>query len=262
MINDAYNVESRKLKKPSILETSFNAVLQLPAMESEQMKSIVEEIDPEFVCLGEYRAGSFRVNQQSGEVFNDGKPAFKGHRFHKGQKAFLVLENTSDGQHINFCYSILPPYSSWEDFTAQALAFFRGFVKRFELCVIKKLAIRTIDELKVPSSNNRLVAISDLLKTVPAGIDRLPNGRIKEFIFRDVVYYPEHEVEAATVRALKPGDGKNLPSMILDTDVATLCGLDAKNEDDLMRKLNQIRFVRHHLFFGSIGNKALEACDD
>ena len=173
-----------------------------------------------------------------------------------------MLENVSDGQHVNFCYSIMPPYSSWKDFMAQALAFFSGFVKKLDSCIIKRIAIRTIDELKVSNDNNdRLVAITDLLKIAPKGIDQLPNGRIEEFSFRDVVYYPEHKVHAITARALKPGNGKNLPSMILDTDVSVLCGLDVKDVEGLMKYLKKIRFVRHHLFFGSIGDKSLEACN-
>lgn len=255
------NAESVQLKRPPLKEMVFSVTLQMPALDEPQMKEIVRRIAPDMSDSGRLEFGSFRINPSVAKL-ESCESHFSGLRFHCGQNLFLTIENCSDARHVNFNYSILPPYSSWKEFTNRAYGCYKRFVGEVRAVAIKRVAVRTVDELTVSRKRPGPIRMNEILKNAPAAIEGLSGGRVDAFEFRDSVYFRQYDVQASTLRAMKPKAPGQLPNWILDTDVFHVGAIDPADSKALEDLLRRIRIVRHKLFFGSMGERCREACDE
>lgn len=254
-------VESVRLKTPPLREMVFSVTVQMPPLGESRMCEIVKRIEPALMKAGRLESGRFKVNPAAAKL-EACESHFSGLRFHSGQNLFLTLENCSDALHVNFNYSILPPYSSWDEFSEKAYACYKRFVGEVKAVAIKRVAVRTIDELTVSRKRPGPVGLNEILKNAPAAIEGLGGGRIDAFEFRDSVYLAQYDLHATTLRAMKATAPGCVPNWILDTDVFYIGAIrpdDSKSTDEVLKR---IRFVRHKLFFGSMGKRCREACDE
>jgi uncharacterized protein (TIGR04255 family) len=149
--------------------------------------------------------------------------------------------------------SRLEPYEEWSGFQAEALRFWRIFLELADPTIIHRLGVRYINRIPLETGEP-----SRYLSTVPAPPPGLALAT-ESFFHQDTYPVPGYPYVINWVRTIQPAgtepaDGR---ALIVDIDVFTyeLIQLD---QDTLVRRLQEMRWLKNKVFFSCMTPHALE----
>lgn len=146
-----------------------------------------------------------------------------------------------------FSFSRLKPYEAWEKSYPETVKLWNIYLKRFNPKNIKRLAVRYINVIEIPSAQ---VELSDYFVQPPQPPEGLPQS-LEGFLSRLVIRYDE--VTRATVTITPQPQGKpNTMPIVFDIDVFSSVNLPASYE-----KLDQ-EFARLHEIVWTVFKKSLK----
>jgi uncharacterized protein (TIGR04255 family) len=201
---------------------------------------------------------SLRVVEIEGRVEPGKQPiqsirdkGWKGHRV-KSSDAKHVAQFNRDG----FVFSRLKPYEDWERFVSEAMRLWQVFREMAKPEEVGRLGLRYIN--RFPLTPNERDVENYLLPApqTPRGVALV----LGQFLHHDLLNVPEHPYAVRVVRTLQEPQSRDdlRCHAILDIDAFTE---EAFEPDDgaLMRRLEDLRWLKNKVFFGSITDKALAA---
>ncbi|MEW6363673.1 MAG: TIGR04255 family protein [Acidobacteriota bacterium] len=176
---------------------------------------------------------------------------WKGLRFRSGD-ARQVARFNRDG----FVMSRLEPYVNWAQLEGEALRLWRIFVGIADPLSIQRVGVRFVNRIKLPQGELRF---EEYIQPAPAPPHDL-HLPFASFLHRDLLAVPGHPYAVSVVRTVqRPVGGDVLGiSLIIDIDVFTTQE-SALDDSVLLARLQEMRWVKNKVFFGSLTDRALEA---
>lgn len=168
------------------------------------------------------------------------------------QKTSHVLQCRTNG----FTFSRLSPYGGWQGLRAAAKAEWDALLKFVPPFTVKRIAVRYINDLKLPV---QLQDFADFLSCPPEVPVGLPQG-VSSFLQRVVVPDGEHNCVSIITQSLdegphQPNDEINV---LLDIDVFRMTNIDPSDFDKIWIGLDELREQKNRMFFGHITDKLVE----
>lgn len=241
------------LSRPPLVETAFCVNMRCKILQFDEIVAIVKTIAPTYIKHEEIHRQEIHVsNGTDGAIRQVDKVV--GARFRKDANHILTLQGNGADEML-FAYSLLSPYSSWNEFIKEALSLYGKFKLQVSIDAIVRIGVRSIDRI-IPMAG--LLNLRDILKVVPPGVAGLDSPVVKDFLYKDTIYSKELNLHVTMIRATQSGIPGSLPNVILDTDVFfTNEGL--VSDHFLERRLEDVRAMKDHVFKNSVGEKYLEA---
>lgn len=151
-------------------------------------------------------------------------------------------------------FSQLEPYEDWDSFQTEALRFWHIFLELAKPTVIQHLGVRYINRIALGDSEQP----SQYLNTIPApppGLELTDES----FFHQDTYSIPGYSYSINWVRTIQPAGANSADgrSLIVDIDVfiQDLLQLD---QDTLVQRLQEMRWLKNKVFFSCITNHALK----
>ena len=175
---------------------------------------------------------------------------WKGLRYRSRDEKHIAQFNR-DG----FIFSRMEPYVDWAQFTSEWLKLwdvFRGLAQSLE---IHRIGLRFINRIVLPPGELRFEDYIQPAPTVPAGLDLPHLG----YMHQDTLAVPGHPYGINVIQTIQlPQTAGTLGvSLILDIDVFTVKSFELEAAE-LSRRLEEMRWLKDKVFFGSITEKAKE----
>lgn len=242
----------KTLCHPPLLETALSIIMKIPMLEMNAIGNFVAKVAPDFKMVRELVQQTFTLTPDS---ISSQSPAPKpfGRQYTKDKNLVLLIQNRSL-EEVEFVFSVLPPYTNWEDLYNSARPILDAFIVNFHVACINRIAVRSIDRLFAPYDG---CAITDIIKTVPPDIGALSTPFVHGFNYHDMMYYKDFDLCATVIRATSPASKDPRFSVILDSDVST----PPKRSyvaDDINTQLRKIVELKDIIFFNSVGDKCME----
>ncbi len=152
-----------------------------------------------------------------------------------------------------FTFNKLKPYTTWEDFSAQALRFWDKYVEAANPVRITRLAVRYINAVEIPRDRIDLDDYFTVAPRVPAELE--DRSVIASFHSRVTAAVDDHaQVNVVLTNASNPSG----PAIILDIDV--FMEIDEEPGLDVRPALESLRSIKNDVFFASITEKTAALC--
>ena len=240
------------LKRPPLLETALSVIVKSPPLTMDAIGGFVDSNAPGFTMKREFRHQTFTFNPGTGSSSSN-DPVPTGRQYMKDKNLALMIQNKSSDS-VEFVFSVLPPYTRWPDLYNIAKPILHGFLKTFNMPIVLRIAIRSIDRLFAPSDG---CPVTDIIKNVPPDIAGLKTPIVHGFNYQDTMYYPEFHLCATVIRATQQLPNEPRYTVILDSDVFTPpeCSFSV---DAIESQLDKIVKLKDTIFFQSVGDKCME----
>lgn len=155
-----------------------------------------------------------------------------------------------------FTFSRLSPYGCWQDLRDAAQSEWDALLKFMPPFTVKRIAVRYINDLKLPAP---LQDFADFLSCPPEVPVGLPQG-VSSFLQRVVVPDVEHNCVSIITQSLdegphQPNDEINV---LLDIDVFRMTNIEAADFDKIWSGLDELREQKNRMFFGHITDRLVE----
>ncbi len=233
--------------KAPIIEAIFDIQLT-PEQEisHEVFAEAHKEIRDEFPIVNTtyFITGQLQVDTQNvGEIKGD---------LSKSIPVGKMFSNKDKNRHIqmksnSYTFNMQPPYTKWEDFSAQAFKYFEFYKKFVPIKSINRVAVRYINQINIP-----LPLKNPDLNTFFTCVPKIPNGlpnELHNFLNQiQVPYKEDNTVLSITQTILQEKDNK-LP-FLLDIDVFKI--KDIANDKSLVDVFNKLRDLKNLAFENSI----------
>lgn len=157
-----------------------------------------------------------------------------------------------------FTFSRLSPYVEWGALRADALRLWEAFYKAVQPQTITRLAVRYINEIKIPLPIEKF---GDYLVCPPQAPDSLPQA-LSGFMQRVII--PDEKTNSISiVNQLFEGnseisDGKEVITVVLDIDVFRQVSIDTSRANDIFAVLDVLREQKNKMFFEHLTEQAVE----
>lgn len=151
-------------------------------------------------------------------------------------------------------FSRLQPYETWQNFSSEAIKFWKTFLHLVKPVAMRRLGVRYINRILVKEGEE----LSDYLEIVPSplpGLDLLG----KSFFHRDQYQVPGYPYTVNWVQTSQPKEsisGRE-KAIIVDIEVFTDEVIEL-GEEKLLQHLSEMRWVKNKIFFSCITAKALK----
>ncbi|MEZ4320842.1 MAG: TIGR04255 family protein [Myxococcota bacterium] len=182
----------------------------------------------------------FRV--QGGEAASVG--------FQHGLRGFSFFSPNQDrvvqARRDGFTFSKLHPYESWEKLCDEAKELWGHYREVAHPSLVKRLAVRYINRIPLPSDPVRLPDWFNLHPTTPD-----PLGPMEEFLVRTVWSHPDDSSYRAVATQVTQSDVDGNPTVVLDIDVFTVTE-GSFEENDIWKILDDLHEYKNDVFFGTI----------
>lgn len=153
--------------------------------------------------------------------------------------------------------SRLAPYVDWDELRNEAKTCWAALLEISGLPSVSRIAVRYINELKIPLPFGDFNEFLTCPPTVPAA---LPQA-ISEFLTRVVIPDPDNQTVSIVTQALQAPpsftEGKTVVPVILDIDVYRLGVLPAEG-GEIWGVLDILREQKNKMFFEHLTEKAVE----
>lgn len=240
------------LKKPPLLETALSVIVKSPPLTMDAIGAFVDSNAPGFTMKQEFSHQTFTIDPNTGSsVSKDPMPI--GRQYIKDKNLVLMVQNKSS-EAVEFVFSILPPYTRWQDLYDKAAPLLHAFLKAFHISRINRIAVRSIDRLFAPFEG---CPVTDIIKNVPPDIAGLKTPIVLGFRYQDTMYYPDSELMATVIRVTQKLLNDPRFAVILDTDVFTPPDR-TYSFDAIEPQLANIVDLKDKIFFASVGDKCME----
>jgi len=154
-----------------------------------------------------------------------------------------------------FTFSRLEPYTTWDEFRTEAQRLWKQYSDIAKPDSINRVAVRFINNLQLPMP---IPDFAEYLTASPTIPNKLPQG-ISSFLTRNVIYYPEDNVQVIIIQALENIISNTKPApVILDID-AFIVSNEGITEEMAWETLEKLRQIKNDVFFESITEKLKEA---
>lgn len=163
-----------------------------------------------------------------------------------------VLQCRTNG----FTFSRLSPYGSWDELKTAAKFEWDQFLTVAPQFVIHRIAVRYINELKLPMP---FKDFDEYLACPPEVPSQLPQA-VSSFLQRVVMPDPENNCTSIVTQALEePGQ---LPTthltVLLDVDVFRMAEIVSTDSERIWQELDQLRIQKNRMFFAHITDKMVD----
>jgi uncharacterized protein (TIGR04255 family) len=175
--------------------------------------------------------------------------SLKGIRFQSTDKR-QVAQFNRDG----FVFSRLAPYENWNRLCGEALRLWALQSQLAKPAGVQRLGLRFVNRIV---ASNEAVALRDYLSVPPQPPTGL-NLPFAGFLHHDAFAVPGHPYAINLIRTIQPPvpNGTGV-ALILDIDVCSTQPFDAEG-GMLEQRLNDMRWLKNKVFFGSVTERALE----
>jgi uncharacterized protein (TIGR04255 family) len=158
-------------------------------------------------------------------------------------------------------FSRLEPYEEWGIFQAEAMRFWDIFLELAAPSSIQRLGVRYIN--RIPLRDGEMP--STYLKTTPSSISELELPT-ESFFYQDTYQVPGYSYQINWVRTIQsqqptPVNIHN-QSLIIDIDVFTTVEFIDLDRESLIKRLEEMRWIKNKIFFSCITQTALEKFGD
>lgn len=240
-----------ELSDSPLIETALSVSIVAPPMMRDAMLGFCEKNAHDFKIIRDIEERTM-VFAFSDRPSVDDKKAWSGIQLKKNDNLVLTLKNDHDS--VVFMFSVLRPYTSWNDLHRYAKPILDAFLLLFQAPKIVRVGIRSINRIFAPYVN---CPVTDMIKTVPPDIDGLQSPSMYEFSYQDTMYYPQFGLFSTVRRFTQPIPNDPRFAAILDIDVFTQPNRTF-NADQLEELTGKIVELKDAVFFGTIGEKCLE----
>lgn len=176
------------------------------------------------------------------------KNAWKGVRFRTADEKNIVQFNR-DG----FVYSRLAPYQNWTGFSSESLRLWQFFNEMAKPDEINRLGLRFINRIELPAGDGNFENYIRPAPQSPRGIELPFYG----FLYQETLAVPGYPYAINLIRTIQPPQDNGGFAVIIDIDVFTEVGVEFESSR-IKEMLEQMRWLKNKLFFGSITDQALE----
>jgi len=175
---------------------------------------------------------------------------WKGLRYQSLDKKHIAQFNR-DG----FVFSRMEPYVDWLQFTSEGLKLWNVFRELAQPTEIHRIGLRFINRIVLPAGELRFEDYIQPAPTAPAGL-ALPHVG---YMHQDTLAVTGHPYGINVIRTIQlpQTTGTESVALILDIDVFTVKEFEL-GEAGLSRRLEEMRWLKDKIFFGSITEKAKE----
>ena len=180
-----------------------------------------------------------------------GKPAFEdvgcvGLKLHSNDNLHIVQFNKGA-----FVFSRLKPYADWGKFSQEALRLWAIYCELLKPTEVRRIGLRFINRIAIKQTT---IELSDYYKYPPESLKGL-NWPLAGYLHHDVMQVPETVYSVNVIKTVQ-----NIPGeigLLLDIDVF-MPSQFAYNELRIIECLEEMRWVKNKIFFGSLTEKLIQ----
>ena len=166
----------------------------------------------------------------------------------KSENNLHVAQFNRDG----FLFSRLKPYQDWEHFCGEGLRLWKLYDEIARPSEIQRMGLRFINRIEFSQDRVRLEDFLEDSPKSPRGMD-IP---FQAFLHHNTLSVPGEPYSINIVQTIQPPQGDAKFGVILDIDVSTTEPI--VNRDLIEKHLENMRWLKNKVFFGSITTKTLE----
>jgi len=156
-----------------------------------------------------------------------------------------------------FYFSRLTPYSSWDEFSTEALRLWAIHRELTGVEVVERIGVRFVNRIEVPRKAEP-VDLSDYFVGVG---DRTMPHPVTSFLFRLGYAVKDEPYGVSVVRAINPPPLPPTLATILIVDVDAFCHVPTgPGSDTIHGHLIRLRQLKNEGFFSSLSERAIALC--
>ena len=165
--------------------------------------------------------------------------------------------HSSDNLHIvqfnkgSFVFSRLKPYEDWERFSREALRLWAIYCELLKPSEVRRIGLRFINRIVVKQSK---IELSDYYRYPPEPLKEL-NWPLTGYLHHDVLQVPETSYSVNSIKTVQNVPGEI--GVLLDIDVFMQNHFEY-NELRIIECLEEMRWVKNKIFFGSLTEKIIQ----
>jgi len=159
----------------------------------------------------------------------------------------------TQARRAGFTFHKLKPYSRWEDFSSEAKELWQRYVDLVHPVSVKRLGLRYINRVELPSDIRDLREICTLFPDVPNGVPQTWMEYFQRFVSPR-----EDGAIAAVSLALDNQPPPRKPSVILDIDVGYHLPIEKIDNTVFWTRFDALRAWKNEIFDASVTQKAKE----
>jgi uncharacterized protein (TIGR04255 family) len=163
--------------------------------------------------------------------------------------------NIAQFKRDGFTFSRLKPYEDWDRLKAEALRLWRIHSALAKPLEIQRVGLRFINRIDMPINETGFEDYIQPHPSPPRDLDLPFTG----FLHVDSLAVPGHPYGINLVRTIQPPQPplNERYGLIIDTDVFTILPIEHQ-EDWFDKSLDEMRWLKNKVFFGSITQKAIQ----
>jgi uncharacterized protein (TIGR04255 family) len=151
-----------------------------------------------------------------------------------------------------FTFSLLSPYTSWNDLRTKTIAAWSRYVELAAPTGVRRLGLRYINRLTLPAADLRL---EDWFRLHPVAPDVF--GPLSDLLLRLAVHHPDDaDYVALATLGSTPAESPETITFVLDVDTWVQRQLPA--DEALWGLLDDLHEFKNDVFFGSLTPATLE----
>lgn len=180
-----------------------------------------------------------------------GKPMFEdvgcvGLKLHSNDNLHIVQFNKGA-----FVFSRLKPYVDWGRFSQEALRLWTIYCELLKPTEVRRIGLRFINRISIKQTT---IELSDYYKYPPESLKEL-NWPLAGYLHHDVMQVPETAYSVNVIKTVQNVPGEI--GLLLDIDVF-MPSQFAYNELRIIECLEEMRWVKNKIFFGSLTKKLIQ----
>ena len=240
--------ETEKSKTPTflkapIVEAVFDIKVELAGpSDPNQWEVIYQEIKSDFPTrqIKNHFEAKFNLEGKEPVTENENKQVGLILRSNDNTKIVQVGEG-------GFSFHKLKPYSTWDDFSAEAMKLWALYKKKVSPKLIIRVGLRYVNVISVIASRD----LKDYFLTAPEIAKSLPQA-MSEYLLRIALEDPASGGTAIIHQTIDPRgfDGKNIP-IVFDIDAFKNVSIPA-DDPSLSEILNGLRSYKNRIFLESL----------
>lgn len=240
----------RKLKnapvKEALIDIQFESSIELTHIDS-----IASHVRERYAKKSDIWQTVLGIGQSAGEQ-NTADNTLLGRRLESDDGRFVLLLRRN-----GLAVSRLAPYVDWDELRNEAKICWAALLENSELPSVSRIAVRYINEIKIPLP----IADFDEFLTCPPTVPAALPQAISEFVTRVVIPDPDNQTVSIVTQALQrtPSfvEGKPVAPVILDIDVFRIGVLPAAG-GEIWALLDILRGQKNKMFFEHLTEKTVE----
>ena len=241
---------ARQLKnapvKEAVIDIQFDSSIELTHIDA-----IADRVREKYSRKSDIWQTVLGIGQSEGGQ-NAADNTLLGRRLESEDGRFVLLMRRN-----GLTVSRLAPYVDWDELRNEAKTCWSALLAVSELPSVSRVAVRYINEIKIPLPIGDFDEFLTCPPTVPAA---LPQA-ISEFVTRVVIPDPDNQTVSIVTQALQAApyflEGKPVAPVILDIDVFWVGGLPAAG-GEIWGVLDILREQKNKMFFEHLTEKVLE----